>query len=135
MKTIDGWFLEATLDHHRSPTPLEQRSDDLLALPDPLARERRRRDAEEEGRRLGGHRLSDHRLSRSWRTEQQNALRRSAETCEQVGTLAGQHHGLREMPEIAPTSYSTCFAYFIPAMSSHRTLGERSNTLSTTLDS
>ena len=135
MNTIDGWFLYATLHHRRSPAPPEQRSDDLLALPDPLAGECRRRDAEEESRRLGGHRLADHRFSRSWRTEEQNALRRSTQACEQIRSLVGKHDGLRETTATTPTSYNTCFAYFMPAMSSQRTLGDRSSTLSTTLDS
>ena len=53
----------------------------------------------------------------------------------QIRSLVGKHDGLRETMATTPTSYNTCFAYFMPAMSSQRTLGDRSSTLSTTLDS
>lgn len=72
----------------------KQRAHDLFALSNPLARQRRRRHAEEERVRLRRHRFGQHRLPCAWRTEQQNALGRRAKPGEQIGAFGGQNHRL-----------------------------------------
>ena len=72
----------------------EERANHLLALADPLGRQRGRRDGEEGGAALRRDGATDQRLARSGRAEEQQTARHGARAAEQLGLEQRPHREL-----------------------------------------